>query len=70
MKDSDQIKTLFGQRVKQLRLQAGLSQEAFADRCGLDRTYISGIERGVRNPTLTVIKVIANGLNIDMKNLF
>ncbi|MEB7887323.1 helix-turn-helix domain-containing protein [Serratia fonticola] len=70
MKDSDQIKILFGQRVKQLRSQAGLSQEAFADRCGLDRTYISGIERGVRNPTLTVIKVIANGLNIDMKNLF
>ncbi|WP_261467567.1 helix-turn-helix domain-containing protein [Serratia fonticola] len=70
MKDSDKIKTLFGQRVKQLRLQAGLSQEAFADRCGLDRTYISGIERGVRNPTLTVINVIAGGLNIDVKNLF
>ncbi|ASY80345.1 transcriptional regulator [Pectobacterium polaris] len=60
----------FGQRVKTLRLQAGLSQEAFADKCGLDRTYISGIERGVRNPTLEVIGVIADGLGIELKILF
>lgn len=60
----------FGQRVKALRLQAGLSQEAFADKCGLDRTYISGIERGVRNPTLEVIGVIADGLGINLKDLF
>lgn len=70
MKRSDQIKSLFGQRVKQLRLQAGMSQEAFADKCGLDRTYISGIERGVRNPTLEVINVIANGLKIELDVLF
>ncbi|MEX5485298.1 helix-turn-helix domain-containing protein [Proteus mirabilis] len=62
MNESDNIKVLFGQRVKQLRLEAGMSQEAFADRCGLDRTYISGIERGVRNPTLEVIGRIAEGL--------
>lgn len=47
-----------------------MSQEAFADRCGLDRTYISGIERGVRNPTLEVICVIANGLHVDLSTLF
>ncbi|OHV52039.1 transcriptional regulator [Photorhabdus temperata] len=47
-----------------------MSQEAFADKCGLDRTYISGIERGVRNPTLEVINVIANGLQIELKDLF
>ncbi len=51
-------------------MAAGLSQEAFADRCGLDRTYISGIERGVRNPTLEVINVIASGLQIELKDLF
>lgn len=70
MKKSKEITVLFGQRVKALRLQAGLSQEAFADKCGLDRTYISGIERGVRNPTLEVIGVIADGLEIDFKTLF
>ncbi|AWK44616.1 transcriptional regulator [Photorhabdus laumondii subsp. laumondii] len=47
-----------------------MSQEAFADKCGLDRTYISGIERGVRNPTLEVINVIASGLQIELKDLF
>ncbi|OCQ51439.1 helix-turn-helix protein [Photorhabdus australis subsp. thailandensis] len=51
-------------------MASGLSQEAFADRCGLDRTYISGIERGVRNPTLEVINVIASGLQIELKDLF
>ncbi|WEE03807.1 helix-turn-helix transcriptional regulator [Serratia marcescens] len=70
MKKSKEITVLFGQRVKALRLQAGLSQEAFADKCGLDRTYISGIKRGVRNPTLEVIGVIADGLEIDLKILF
>ncbi|WP_174865070.1 helix-turn-helix domain-containing protein [Pectobacterium polaris] len=70
MERSKEITVLFGQRVKTLRLQAGLSQEAFADKCGLDRTYISGIERGVRNPTLEVIGVIADGLGITLKMLF
>ncbi|ENG3801793.1 helix-turn-helix domain-containing protein [Proteus mirabilis] len=70
MNESDNIKVLFGQRVKQLRLEAGMSQEAFADRCGLDRTYISGIERGVRNPTLEVIGRIAEGLEREIVDLF
>ncbi|RJF54439.1 XRE family transcriptional regulator [Serratia inhibens] len=70
MKASDSIKVHLGQRVKLLRLQVGLSQEAFADRCGLDRTYISGIERGVRNPTLEVLYIIATGLSIDLPTLF
>ncbi|KHT22361.1 helix-turn-helix domain-containing protein [Pectobacterium carotovorum] len=70
MERSKDITVRFGQRVKTLRLQAGLSQEAFADKCGLDRTYISGIERGVRNPTLEVIGVIADGFGIKLKILF
>ncbi|MFP1817230.1 helix-turn-helix domain-containing protein [Lonsdalea quercina] len=70
MKNTKDITVRFGQRVKTLRLQAGLSQEAFADKCGLDRTYISGIERGVRNPTLEVIGVIADGLGIELAVLF
>lgn len=70
MEKRKDITVNFGQRVKALRLQAGLSQEAFADKCGLDRTYISGIERGVRNPTLEVIGVIADGLGIELEELF
>ncbi|MEC5317584.1 helix-turn-helix transcriptional regulator [Brenneria populi subsp. brevivirga] len=70
MENAKNITVRFGQRVKTLRLQAGLSQEAFADKCGLDRTYISGIERGVRNPTLEVIGVIAGGLEIELRKLF
>ncbi|WP_085542653.1 helix-turn-helix domain-containing protein [Cedecea sp. NFIX57] len=59
-----------GAHLKKLRLQSGLSQEAFADKCGLDRTYVSGIERGVRNPTLEVISVLAKGLEIEISELF
>ena len=70
MKKSDKIKVLFGQHVKKLRQQAGMSQETFADKCGLDRTYVSGIERGIRNPTLEVIEVIARGLDIELNHLF
>ncbi|MCT8344198.1 MULTISPECIES: cell morphology transcriptional regulator XreR1 [Photorhabdus] len=70
MKKPDTIKSIFGQRVRYIRTASGMSQEAFADKCGLDRTYISGIERGVRNPTLEVINVIASGLQIELKDLF
>ena len=70
MKKSDKIKVFFGQHVKKLRQQAGMSQETFADKCGLDRTYVSGIERGIRNPTLEVIEVIARGLEIELTHLF
>ncbi len=70
MENKKNITARFGQRVRKLRLEAGLSQEAFADKCGLDRTYISGIERGVRNPTLEVIGVIAEGLRVELDQLF
>lgn len=61
---------MLGNRVRGLRLDMGLSQEAFADKCGIDRTYMSGIERGVRNPTLVVICAISDGLGMDLSELF
>ncbi|WP_312284461.1 helix-turn-helix domain-containing protein [Yokenella regensburgei] len=70
MKNSSKIQVQFGAHLKKLRLELGLSQEAFADRCGLDRTYVSGIERGVRNPTLEVINILGTGLGADLKELF
>ena len=59
----------FGQRVRDLRSKAGLSQEAFALRCGLDRTYIGGIERGERNVSLRNIEVIAQTLGVSLRSL-
>jgi len=52
----------FGAAVREFRVQLGLSQEALGFRCGLDRTYVSGIERGVRNPTVRIIYRLARGL--------
>lgn len=60
----------FGNRLRHLRQARGWSQEEFGARCNLDRTYISGIERGVRNPTLTVIATLAVGLEISIEMLF
>jgi transcriptional regulator with XRE-family HTH domain len=59
----------FGSRVREARKAKGLSQEAFADLCSLDRTYISGIERGNRNVALRNIAVIAKALGLTISDL-
>ncbi len=51
-------------KLKTLREEKGWSQEEFADRCGLHRTYVSGVERGIRNPTVTVLEKLAKGLGV------
>jgi len=56
--------------MRRLRLLAGLSQEALADRAGLHRTYVSSIERGERNITLENIFRLANALGADPRELF
>ena len=64
------ILTRFGRRVRTLRTARGQSQETFAEACGIDRTYISGIERGRRNVGLKNIDVIANALGVTLSELF
>lgn len=59
----------FGQRVRELRTEQGWSQEQFAHQCGLDRTYIGGIERGERNLALRNIERIALALGIAIGDL-
>jgi transcriptional regulator with XRE-family HTH domain len=54
----------FGQRVRKVRLERELSQEALAAKADLDRAFLSGIERGVENPTLFTIQAIADALRI------
>ena len=60
----------FGLAVRSLRIQRGYSQEQLAERSQLDQTYLSGIERGVRNPTLRVIARLADGLGVTLGELF
>jgi len=55
--------------MKRLRKERGWSQEALADAAGLDRTYISGIERKVKNPTITVVDRVAVALGCRLGNL-
>ncbi len=64
------IKTKFGAKVRKLRQARGLSQEAFADVCGLHRTYVGAIERGERNVSLENIEKIAKALGISIASLF
>lgn len=64
-----QIGSRLGARVREERLSRRLSQERLAELCGLDRTYISGIERGVRNPTLTVVHALSLGLGLTVEEL-
>lgn len=53
-----------------MRLASGMSQEAFADKCGYARSYMSRIERGLANPSLDFVEVIAVALNVEVKELF
>lgn len=69
MKANHAIQGKFGKRVRYLRKAAGLSQEAFAEKCGLDRSYVGGVERGERNVSLINIKKIARCLGIPPSDL-
>lgn len=59
------IRRTVGRNLKRFRQAAGLSQEAFAFECGLHRTYVSGVERGVRNPTVVVLAKLAEPLGVS-----
>lgn len=61
---------VFGNNMKKYRKAAGMSQEAFADKCGMHRTYISAIECYRRSISLENIQRIADALNIETYKLF
>jgi transcriptional regulator with XRE-family HTH domain len=64
------VRIRFGRAVRGRRQKLGASQEEFADMCGLDRTYMGGIERGERNLSLVNIEKIALGFHITLAELF
>ena len=70
MADSISVTERFGQRIRALRKERGLSQEQLAELSGLDRTYISGIERGLRNVALRNIEALAQALGVSIAELF
>lgn len=59
----------FGRSLAQLRKESGLTQEALANRSNLHPTYIGGLERGVRNPTVLTVLSLAKGLGVAPSEL-
>jgi transcriptional regulator with XRE-family HTH domain len=59
------MRRLLGQNVRLFRTRLGISQEELAFRSGLHRTYVSGVERGIRNPTVMIIGRLAKALGVD-----
>ena len=66
----EQVLLKFGNRVRELRVAKGLSQEGLADLAGVHRTYIGMIERAEKNITLANIKRIADALKVEIGSLF
>lgn len=65
-----QVLASFGKQLKKLRMSKGLSQEKFALKIGMDRTYYASVENGKRNVSLINIKKIADGLELSLSELF
>ena len=59
-----------GNRIRELRSRTGLSQEKFAQKIGMDRTYFASVELGKRNISIVNIEKIANGLDISLSEFF
>lgn len=63
------IRAEFGRRLREIRTAKGISQEALADVAGLHRTYVSSVERGERNVTISTIQKLAGALGVPMSKL-
>ena len=68
-KRRDPLLRALGARVRQLREGKGWTQESLADRAGLDRSYIAGIEAGLRNPSIKALARIAKGLGVTVADV-
>ena len=63
------VRQIFGINMRRIRVAAGLSQDEVEVRMGVEQTYVSGLERGVRNPTLTTLERAAQALNVKVTEL-
>jgi transcriptional regulator with XRE-family HTH domain len=64
------IRIRFGRAIRRVREEQQINQEEAAERCGLHRTYYSGVERGVRNVSIVNVERIAKGLKVTLASLF
>ena len=69
MPKRDPILAAFGRNVARLRSDRGFSQDKLAERADIDRTYLSGIERGVRNPGIKAVLKLTKALRVDLTEL-
>lgn len=60
----------FGSKIREMRIQTGLSQENFARKIGMNRTYYASVEQGKRNISIVNVEKIANGLGVSLSELF
>jgi len=67
---SEDVRRMVGRNVQRLRIEAGLSQAALAERMGVDRAYVSGLELGQRNPTIMTLWHIAEALGVRLRHFF
>jgi transcriptional regulator with XRE-family HTH domain len=67
---SEDVRRMVGRNVKRLRIAARLSQAELAERMGVDRAYVSGLELGQRNPTILTLWHIAKALGVPIKPFF
>lgn len=67
---SEDARSMVGRNVKRLRLAAGLTQAALAERVGVDRAYVSGLELGQRNPTVLTLWHLARVLSVKLASFF
>lgn len=65
-----EVQKKLGRRIAELRKKQGFSQEAFADECGIHRSYMGALERGEKNVTLMMSNKVAKGLKITLSELF
>ncbi len=70
MAGTDPVLKRLGVQIRRLRENVGLSQEKLAEKASLHRTYVSGVERGLRNPSVKSLSKIASALRADIGELF
>jgi len=67
---SDDVRRMVGRNLKRLRIAADLSQAELAERMGVDRAYVSGLELGQRNPTVVTLWHTAKALGVQIRSFF
>lgn len=67
---SEDVRRMVGDNVKKLRIAAKLTQAELAERMGVDRAYVSGLEQGQRNPTVVSLWHVAKALGVPMRLFF